>query len=82
MTETFIMPLKITSGGVMPFIEDNQGAHIAVVEDRHADAIVRAVNLHDEMYAMLEAVIKQAAPPEWQLIAIRMLLAKARGGNQ
>ena len=77
MTNTFIMPIKREEGGVMPFVKDNQGALIAVVESRHADAIINAVNCHDEMYKALESLANgEGLPPG---VTIERLLAKARG---
>ena len=43
----------------MPFVEDSQGGLIAVVEDHRADAIIRAINCHDELVAMVDSLTSE-----------------------
>ena len=47
MSDVFIMPVKKTPGGVMPFLKDNQGEVIFVGGDMHVDAVVVAINVYD-----------------------------------
>ena len=94
MKDVFELPIKRREGGVMPYVENNEGGLICVAGEAHADAIINAVNLHDEMYEALEISINRLEAilcdnelgsdrflhvDDKDLIKLRELLAKARG---
>ena len=81
MSDVLEMPLSKVSGGIMPFVKEADNDTVAVCDDRHADAIVHAINCHDDMVNALDLVIKSneggfAVPAA--LLAAKAVLAKAK----
>lgn len=88
MKDELCLPLAKHLGGVLPFVRESDGTMACVAEDRHADAMIHAVNCHDDLVEALEAMDEYLNTDRETTIGsgsaihrqIKDLITKAKGG--